>query len=158
MLVRPYCNLTVGKIDEDAEIRSWLTNTKVYSLVHFLCSRRKERNSMKIESTALAGQKSNSISWLEKKNADRPWIFFLVFSCSSNVLFRWFSFHSWASGVWLFFGNHPKMKAETFGCLRIAVSSLQLTVYLVASGCQLPPFLFSLSWAHSKRISRLSLH
>ena len=87
----------------------------------------------------------NHVSWTKRNNMSlegesryRPWIFSLVFCCSSSIFVRWFCLHSFVSGVRSLFGAHPKMRAVIFVCLYISVSRLQLTdFYLIVSGCQL---------------------
>ena len=95
---------------------------------------------MKIELTALVSQRETTC--LEEKESEgRPWIVFLVFCCSSNVLVHWFRLHSCMSGVRSISGVHRKIGVATsavFGCLHILISGLQLTVFISSS-----PLLFS---------------
>ena len=66
------------------------------------------------------------MSWGERVSRHRPWIFFLVFCCSSSMLVRWFCLHRFSSGVTLLFGAYSKMGASIFVCLYISLSRLQL--------------------------------
>ena len=113
------------KVTNNQRIRAWFTNTKFNSLLHiFFKSSRREKQNRKTESTVLSEQKKHVM----RRQRAETWLeFFLIFCC--NVTVRWFRLHSCASGVRLLFGPHPKMGAVTFGCLHIAVSSLQLTVF-----------------------------
>ena len=93
----------------------------------FSC-RRIERNSMKTELPALVGQREKNMSWGERESRYRPWIFFLVFCCSSNVLIRWFRVHGCTSGMRILFGVNPKMKLVFFASLYISLADVQLLV------------------------------
>ena len=88
---------------------------------------------MKVESTALAGQRETICHEererereRERESRYRPWIFFLVFSCCSRILVRWFRLHSCAFGVRLIFGAHPKTGASTLGHHHISVCNLRI--------------------------------
>ena len=53
----------------------------------------------------------------EREDKHRPWIFFLIFSCSFNMLVWWFCLHRSRSNVKPLFRAHPKMGAATLSSL-----------------------------------------
>ena len=61
---------------------------------------------MKTESPALAEPKETRRE--EKKSRDRPWIFFLVFCCSSSMFVYWLRFHRCMFGASPFSDPTPK--------------------------------------------------
>ena len=83
---------------------------------------------MKVDSIAFSGQREKTCQE-EKESRDRPWIFFLVFCCSSTMLVLWFRFHRFASGVRPPFRSLPKNGATIFVCPYISVACVQLTVF-----------------------------
>ena len=59
------------KSKEQAETLSWFAHTKVYSQLHFLCSRRGEKKGMKTELTVLAGQRETTSHEIGKTERER---------------------------------------------------------------------------------------
>ena len=49
----------------------------------------------------------------EREDGQRPWIFFLVFCCSSNVLIRWFHLYRLESSVRPLFGAHGNFRLSS---------------------------------------------
>ena len=91
---------------------------------------------MKTEFPMFTGQRE-TICYKKKISRDRPWIFFLVFCCSSNMLIRWFHLYRLMSGVRPPFGAHPKVGAATFNYLHVVLDSVHLCLYLFTSQSQL---------------------
>ena len=104
------------------ETPSWFTNAKVYALQLFLSNRRGKITKYETEPTALARQREITCP---EERSHRPWIFFLVFCCSSNVLVCWFRLYSCTS-VGRFFGAHPKIGLVIFTRLYNLVTGVQL--------------------------------
>ena len=85
------------------------------------------------------------VSWAKKKKfheerkreQKRILNFLFVFSCSSNVLVRWFRLHRFASVVRSLFGAHPEIGAATFDYLHLVLVCVHSRLYLVTSCSQL---------------------
>ena len=85
---------------------------------------------MKTEPPELAGQRGTTL-WGEKESRWRHWIFFLIFSCSSNVFVRWFHLHSCSSTVRPRFEAQSKMWAVTSDYLHIGLARVHSRLYHV---------------------------
>ena len=81
----------------------------------------------------------------ENESRERPWIFFHVFFCSSNMCPNWGSSRTDSRlGVRPLFGGRFQMGAATFG-LHIVVFGVLFCLYLAVSSCQITIFMFSIS-------------
>ena len=99
------------------------TNTKIYSLSYFWVVVGKKKQCMKTETLALAGQRE-TICHEEKESRDRPWIFFLVFCCCSNMLISLVFFFTGSHLVWDPLSElTSKWGPANFGRLHMALSS-----------------------------------
>ena len=127
------------KSDELAKTPSRFAYTKVSSLLHLLIAVLKGKTLLRTESTTLARQ-SETKCRDEKESRNRPWIFFRVFYCSSNMcLLAGPVLTGSHLGVKPLFRSSPQL-------LAVFLSSCQVfnCTYLVASGHQLTLFLFSI--------------
>ena len=68
--------------------------------------------------------KRSHIFWCGKKSRHRPWIFFLVFCCISNMLFRWVT-----SSLIPSLERTPKISARKLSSHYIFVAAVQLPVF-----------------------------
>ena len=92
------CNLTVRKFEELTKLCLSSLTQKIIRYYTFKVVAGRKKQSMKTESATLAVQIETTCHE-EKESRDRPWTFFLVFCCSSNVPVRWFRLHRFAFGV-----------------------------------------------------------
>ena len=113
------------------ETLSLFINTKFYSLLNFLSSCREKETAYENWITHVSWTNRNNVKKGERKSRHKPWIFFLVFCCSCNMVVHWFHLHSCTSSRGPLFGAHPKMRAATFGFLHIVLASVHCCLYLV---------------------------
>ena len=130
------CNLAVGKVDEHTKLCLSSLTKKIIRYYTFLEAVGKKKQSVETESSAFAGQRETT-NHEEKERQDRPWIFFLVFFCSSNMSVHLFRLHRFVSGVGLFFfRSSPQNGTTTFDSLHIVLPSIHWCRNLVTSPSQ----------------------
>ena len=153
--------------------KRWRTHKTLSSLTQrFICyytfkvNVGRKKQSMNTKSSALSEQRKTCHEKRErerqtdreKESRHRPWIFFLTFCCSYNILVSWFLLHSCASGVGPLFGAHPKTGGVIIVFLNIFMSGVQLLYFLVTSSWQLtfkPEFLLTSTWCRREDHIRL---
>ena len=123
------------KVDEHSKLYLSSQTQKFIRYYTFKVDVGRKKDSIKPQSPALAGQKETTCHE-EKESRDKPWIFFLVFFCCSNVLISWFRLHRFVSHLRFLFGAHPKMGAAIFAYLHIVLACVPSRLYLVTSNFQ----------------------
>ena len=148
MVARPCYNLTVGKVDEHMKLCLRFTNTKIYSLLHFLS--RSQENEREYESWVNSvNWTKRKTSWRERESWHRPWIFFLYFLMlvsSSQVHicetpFRsspqnrghnfWLSSQYWLESTYIFTFHIPKTTPSQTRVVPLLLSGVRARTYLL---------------------------